>query len=108
MENTKTSTLGKYLIIYGCLWFVCALSQLPPLVILLSMFSISDVFLVTRIWPLEFPLAAIVVSVGILLRRRARHKLRAVDYLVVVGGASILVVIVLDIYDWIHFPHWMR
>ena len=92
-------SLGEWLIALGGGWFFLALFFLPPVTIVSGFLPES---LRRLIWPAELAFSAAILDAGILLRRSASRKLSLADYLVVLVCTSILILVVFNLYGWVH------
>jgi hypothetical protein len=97
----RSSSVGGWLIAIGCVWFVLALIWLPPILIVSSFFGPSEGFM-RLTWPADFAISATVLTVGILLRRRASRGLSFTDYAVALVGVCVSVVTVWTLFGFIH------
>ena len=99
MSRERAWSLGEWLIALGGGWFFLALFFLPPITIVSGFLSEN----VRRlIWPAELAFSAAILDAGILLRRSASRKLSLADYVVVLVCTSILILVVFNLYGWVH------
>jgi hypothetical protein len=96
----KFESIGGWLIAVGCVWFVFVFFW-PPVVVVLSWFNPPEAVYSTVIRA-EFAMSAALVAVGILLRRRAVRRLSPADYMLVLLGSTIPVLVVFSLNGWIH------
>ena len=110
MSTRQKIDLGNNLLGFGILWFSGTFAwflldsfdppgiwTLPPLSHPQSIYNI-----VSRA---EFIISATFAAVGILLRRSAFRKLSLADYIIVFSCASVPVLCVFIMSEWIHFPN---
>jgi hypothetical protein len=105
-----TSTFGKVLIWVGCIWFAFALTPLgiSPLNILITNLDPNMHFTIRHhdfyryTLRAEFPVAAALVAIGVLIVRRSRGPLSLVYSLAVIVCAAAMVFLVGGIHGWFH------
>jgi hypothetical protein len=97
MTASYQRTLGKCLVVLGCLWFILVFFWLPPLALALAKFNLHEKTYAMLIRS-EFVMSATTAAIGMLVWRRANRKLSVIDYVIALGGASILVLAVFKFY----------
>jgi len=111
MTTNHKADRGKSLLGFGILWFTSSFTwfvldyfwpplgiwTLPPLDRPQSIYNI--------ILRAEFVISASLVAVGILVWRSAFRKLSLTDYIIVIFCASVPVLCVFKMSEWIHFPN---
>jgi hypothetical protein len=104
MTATEKKTVGKRLLLLGCIWFTLALFWLPPLTLILGAFRLPDGFYKVLL-PSEFVMSAIMAATGGLVWRSASGKVAVVAYVIMYSCAALAIVAVLNVYGWISLSH---
>ncbi|HEX8813966.1 MAG TPA: hypothetical protein VF753_00545, partial [Terriglobales bacterium] len=102
MKATEKKTVGKRLLLLGCMWFTLALFWLPPMTLILGWLRLPDGFY-KMLLPSEFVMSAMMAATGGLLWRSASGRVSFVAYVIVYSCATLAIVAVLNVYGWI-FP----
>ena len=105
MTADNKSALGKKLLLVGCAWFILDFFWLPPMMLLLGWFSLPGIFYKILVRA-EFVLSALMAATGILMWRGAARKLSPLHYIVVYSTALAVVLVVFNLYGFIHLSNW--
>lgn len=90
---------GRLITVIGCIWYVLAFFWLPPLTAAFYWIPESVGVVLLRA---EFVMSAALAATGVIIWRRAVGTPRFSTYVLVIVGASVAVLGVFFIYNWIH------
>jgi hypothetical protein len=102
VEGKKT--VGKRLLLVGCIWFTLAFFWLPPLMLILGAFRLPDAFYKVLL-PSEFAISATLAATGGLVWRSASGTVPVVTYVISYSCAAFAIVAVFFLYGWISLSH---
>ncbi|HEV2175678.1 MAG TPA: hypothetical protein VGW33_00515 [Terriglobia bacterium] len=107
MTLNQKSAFGMGLLVFGFVWFVFDVFQMPPGLIILCGFGSRCPDLVGQyfgiLWQAEFLLSATTVAAGVLVRCSASRKLPRKAYFIAFGSAGLAALAVFWLYGWFPF-----
>lgn len=104
MTPARRKTIGKCLLLFGCIWFTLAFFWLPPLMLIFGWLRLPDGFYKVLL-PSEFVMSATMAATGGLVWRSASGKVPVVAYVVAYSCVTLAIVVVLGMYGWISWLH---